>query len=31
MGDIPNLVADKKGVATLEYRTSRISLSKGLL
>jgi Cu-Zn family superoxide dismutase len=31
MGDIPNLVADKKGVAQLEYRTSRISLSEGLL
>lgn len=31
MGDIPNLIADKKGVATLEYRTSRVSLSSGLL
>ena len=31
MGDIPNLVADKKGVATLEYQTSRVSLSPGLL
>jgi hypothetical protein len=31
MGDIPNLVADKKGIATLEYRTNRVSLSKGCL
>ena len=31
MGDIPNLIADKKGVAELEYLTSRISLSAGLL
>jgi len=31
MGDIPNLVANRRGVATLEYRTSRITLSPGLL
>ena len=31
MGDLPNLVADAKGVAKFEHRTSRITLSKGPL
>ena len=31
MGDLPNLVADKNGVAKFEHRTSRITLSDGPL
>lgn len=31
MGDLPNLVADANGVAVLEHRTSRITLSPGPL
>ncbi|MFQ6673162.1 MAG: superoxide dismutase family protein [Fidelibacterota bacterium] len=31
MGDLPNLVADENGVAVLEYRTSRVTLSPGPL
>ena len=31
MGDLPNLVADESGVAVLEHRTSRITLSAGPL
>ncbi|MFQ5918013.1 MAG: superoxide dismutase family protein [Candidatus Binatia bacterium] len=31
MGDLPNLVADESGVAVLEHRTSRITLSPGPL
>ncbi|MEE9167802.1 MAG: superoxide dismutase family protein [Candidatus Neomarinimicrobiota bacterium] len=31
MGDLPNLVADGNGVAVLEHRTSRITLSPGPL
>lgn len=31
MGDLPNLIADSKGVAKFQYRTSRITLSDGPL
>tara|TARA_B100000029_G_scaffold514101_1_gene615683 strand:- start:18913 stop:19476 length:564 start_codon:yes stop_codon:yes gene_type:complete len=31
MGDLPNLVADDQGVAKIQYRTSRITLSEGPL
>ncbi len=31
MGDLPNLVADENGVAVLEHRTSRVTLSAGPL